>query len=101
MSRQETTREPHPRAAGIERIRVSLHRPADGTGDIIAVCDGGLELHVGETAEGGTRPGQGWRAGLWAAHPSLAEGHATWKRTARELGDCLTKSVRAAGHWWE
>ena len=101
MSGQQTARKPHPKAAGIERIRVSLHRPADGTGDIIAVCDGGLELHETARAGGGSRPGQGWRADLVAAHPSLAEGHSTWKNTARELGDRLTESVRDAGPWRE
>ena len=40
--------------------------------------------------ENGSRSGKGWKADLWAAHPSLKEGHATWQRTARELGDCLT-----------
>lgn len=100
--RPETGTSVHPAAEGIERIRVSLHRPADGTGDIIAVCDGGLELMVGAAArtEAGTRSGRGWRADLWAAHPSLAEGHPTWRRTASELGDSLTGSVRAAGPWW-
>lgn len=93
----------HPRAAGIERIRVSLHRPADGTGDIVAVCDGGAELIVGQVTrtEANSRCGQGWQADLWAAHPSLAEEHATWKRTAPELAACLTGSVRDAGPWWE
>lgn len=92
----------HPKAAGIDRIRVSLHRPADGTGDILAVWDDGQDA-VGSAfrAEGGSRPGQGRQADLWAAHPSLAEGHVTWKPTVRELGDCLTGSVRAAGPWWE
>ncbi len=93
----------HPKAKGIERIRVSLHRPADGTGDILVVYDDGQEDMVGSVSrtEVGSRSGKGWKADLWDAHPSLAEGHVTWKRTARELGDCLTGSVRATGPWWE
>ena len=93
----------HPKAAGIERIRVSLHRPADGTGEILVVWDDGREDVVGEAfrTEGGSRSGRRWEADLWAAHPSLAEGHATWRRTVRELGDSLTGSVWAAGPWWE
>lgn len=93
----------HPKAEGIERIRVSLHRPADGPGDILVVWDDGQEDMVGSAfrAESGSPVEPGWRANLWSAHPSLDEGHITWKRTARELGDCLTGSVRTAGPWWE
>jgi hypothetical protein len=101
--RPETGPGAHPRAEGIERIRVSLHRPADGTGDILVVRDDGQEDTVGSASRtgGGPPAGRGWQADLWVAHPSLAEGHATWKRTAGELGDCLTESVRACGPWWE
>jgi hypothetical protein len=99
----ETGASVHPKAKGIERIRVSLHRPADGTGDILAVWDDGREDMVGSAfrTESSSRSGKGWNADLWAAHPSLEEGHATWRRTARELGHCLTGSVQAAGPWWE
>lgn len=73
------------------------------SGDIPAVWDDGQEDMVGSAfrVENGSRSGKGWKADLWAAHPSLKEGHATWQRTARELGDCLTGSVRATGPWWE
>ena len=39
----ETGTSEHPRVQGIERIRVSLHRPADGTRDILVVWDDGQE----------------------------------------------------------
>ena len=103
LARPGTEASVHPKAEGIGRIRVSLHRPADGAGDILAVWDDGQEDMVGSASrtEGGSRSGKGWKADLWAAHPSLEEGHVTWKRTGRELGDCLTGSVRAVGPWWE
>jgi hypothetical protein len=107
----ETETGSHPGAAGIERVR--LHRLADGAGDIIAADQGaGLgdpsaSAAAGTTAqdlagaaaraEDGSRTRQGRQADQRAAHPSLTEGPATWRRTAREPEDSLTGLVRSAG----
>lgn len=39
VGRPETGTSPHPMASGIERIQAILHRPADGTGEILALRD--------------------------------------------------------------
>lgn len=93
----------HPKAEGLVRIRVCIPRPAGGTGELLVVCDDGSEHQVGTVIRTENKPGsaRGWQADLWDAHPSLTEGHVTWKPTTRELGETLTDSVKAIGPWWE
>jgi hypothetical protein len=85
----------HPKAAGLARIRVCVPRTAGLPGELLAVWDDGKEDQVGTATRTENKPGstRGWQANLWDAHPSLAEGHITWKPTARELGKTL-------GPWW-
>ena len=84
-------------------IRIRFPRPADGTGTILAVYADGTEDGVGTVTRTPNAPGSsaGWRANLWAAHPSLAEGHLKWSARAGDLAKSLTESVKGKGPWWE
>jgi hypothetical protein len=84
------------------RVRVSISREPSGTATILASRDGMAEVVVGDAERTENKPGsaRGWRANLWAAHPSLAEGHPTWAATAKGLAGALTVSVETKGAWW-